>query len=74
MRKESVPVRIAAEILGISVLSVQGALREKALPIGTAWKNPDSNLWKYHISPYQLGRYIGMKKNEIYQIIDNFEK
>lgn len=60
-----VPLHIAAELLGLSVLSVQGALINKALPIGGAWKNPDSTCYTYHISPQQLGLYIGMTKEEV---------
>lgn len=60
-----VPLNVAAELLGLSVLSVQGALINKALPIGGAWKNQDSTCYTYHISPQQLGLYIGMSKEEV---------
>ena len=46
---ERVPVQVAAEILGMSALSVQGALIHQALPIGGAWKNEGSTCYTYHI-------------------------
>lgn len=60
-----VSVQTAAKLLGLSPLSVQGALINKALPIGGAWKNPDSSCYTYHISPQQLGLYIGLTKEEV---------
>jgi hypothetical protein len=60
-----VPVSIAANFLGLSVTSVQGALVNKALPIGGAWKNESSTCYTYHISPQQLALYIGCTKEEI---------
>lgn len=74
MRKESVPIPLAARILDMSQLSVQCSLKENALPIGGAWKNEGSTCYKYHISPYLLGRYVGMKKSEVYQLIDEYKK
>jgi hypothetical protein len=60
-----VSVQRAAELLGLSVVSVQGALINKALPIGGAWKNENSTCYTYHISPQQLSLYTGMPKEEI---------
>jgi len=60
-----VPVSVAAKLLGLSVLSVQGALISKALPIGGAWKNENSTCYTYHISPQQLALYIGSTKEEV---------
>lgn len=60
-----VPVNVAADLLGLSVLSVQGALVNKALPIGGAWKNQNSTCYTYHISPQQLGMYMGITKEEV---------
>jgi hypothetical protein len=60
-----VPVNIAGELLGLSALSVQGALINKALPIGGAWKNDNSSCYTFHISPQQLGLYIGMSKEDV---------
>lgn len=62
-----VPIKIAAELLGLSVLSVQGSLIHKALPIGGAWKNDGSTCYTYHISPQQLALYIGITKEEVYE-------
>ena len=60
-----VSVEKAARILGISPLSVQCALREKALPIGCAWKNEGSSTWKYHVSIKLLSEYSGFSEEEI---------
>lgn len=60
-----VSVQRAADLLGLSVLSVQGALINKALPIGGAWKNENSSCYTYHISPQQLALYIGLTKEEV---------
>lgn len=65
-----VSVQRAAELLGLSVLSVQGALINKALPIGGAWKNEGSTCYTYHISPQQLALYIGSTKEEVMDITD----
>jgi hypothetical protein len=62
-----VPVNVAANLLGLSPLSLQGALINKALPIGGAWKNDNSTCFTYHISPQQLGLYIGITKEEVMQ-------
>ena len=62
-----VPVKVAAELLGLSILSVQGALVCKALPIGGARKNEGSTCYTYHISPQQLALYIGLTKEEVMQ-------
>jgi hypothetical protein len=62
-----VPVNVAANLLGLSPLSLQGALINKALPIGGAWKNDNSTCFTYHISPHQLGLYIGITKEEVMQ-------
>lgn len=65
-----VSVQRAAELLGLSVLSVQGALINKALPIGGAWKNENSSCYTYHISPQQLALYIGLTKEEVLEYDD----
>lgn len=69
-----VPVQIAAELLGLSALSVQGALIHKALPIGGAWKNEGSSCYTYHISPQQLALYIGVTKEDIMNYCISKEK
>lgn len=68
-----VPVNIAAELLGLSVLSVQGALINNALPIGGAWKNENSSCYTYHISPQQLALYIGCTKEEVVKLCNKDE-
>jgi len=69
-----VPVNIASELLGLSIVSVQGALINKALPIGGAWKNENSTCYTYHISPQQLALYIGITKEDIAKFCTNESK
>lgn len=64
-RVERVPVLVAAKILGMSPLSVQGALIHRALPIGGAWKNDGSTTYCYHISPHLLSEYTGIPEEKI---------
>ena len=74
-REENVPMQAAAKLLELSELSVRGLLIYKPGAIGYAWKNEESGYWKYHISPYLLGRYVGMTKAEIYKLyIENIRK
>ncbi len=60
-----VSVKRAAELLDMSVLSVQGALIHNALPIGGAWKNENSTCYTYHISPAKLADYLGITVEEV---------
>lgn len=62
-----VSIKRASEILGISQLTVQCALRAGALPIGAAWKNEGSTCYTYHISPKLLSDYTGIPVEEIVQ-------
>lgn len=64
-------VKVAAKILGMSELSVRGALIAKALPIGSAWKNPGSSCWKYYISPRLLSEYSGVSIEDINAIAED---
>lgn len=57
-----VSLKRAAELLGLSILSVQRALINKALPYRRAWKNENSTCYTYHVSPQQLALYIGLTK------------
>lgn len=63
--KHNVSVKRAADLLGMSPFSVQGALKAKALPIGGAWKNDNSTCYKYHISAYLLANYLGITVEEV---------
>lgn len=67
----NVPIPIAADILGISPLSVKGGLQAKALPIGASWNNKGSDKrTMYHISPAKLAEYMGYTKDEILEYIE----
>ncbi|MFQ9509488.1 MAG: hypothetical protein ACLRZ7_00755 [Lachnospiraceae bacterium] len=63
--KYNVSVKRAAELLGMSPFSVQGALKAKALPIGGAWLNDNSTCYKYHISAHLLAEYLGISVEEV---------
>ena len=63
---ERISPKDAAKILGMDLLSVYGALQNKALPIGGAWHNDGCELWCYHISPHLLAQYTGLSKEEIF--------
>lgn len=54
-----------AELLNMSPLSVQGALINQALDIGGAWKNVGSTTYTYYVSPYKVGKLIGMSIEEV---------
>lgn len=54
---QRIPVKKAAEILGVSPQFVRLGMQCGDLPIGTAVKL--SSIWTYHISPKLLADYIG---------------
>lgn len=54
---QKVPVKEAAEILGVSPQFIRVGLQQGVLPIGTAVKM--SSVWTYHISPKLLDEYVG---------------
>lgn len=61
----NVPIKVAADILGISIDSVKGLLIS-GTDFGYAWKNGENNnRYQYHISPEKLARYEGYTKQEI---------
>lgn len=65
----SIPVKTAAKILGISIFSVQCGLRSGKLPIGTCWKNANSKVHKYLISPVLLAEFQGITVEDIEKIV-----
>lgn len=65
-----VPVVVAAKILGLSPLSLQGALKHNAIPIGGAWKNDGKTTYAYHISPHLLSQYTGIPEKEIMEEVE----
>lgn len=71
--KDRITVLDASLVLEMSVISVQGALKHKALPIGGAWKNSESECYTYHISAYLLGQYLGMTKEEVLEKINKIK-
>jgi len=65
IQKGRVPVKRAAELLNLSVLSVECGIVANALPIGCAWKNEGSTCYTYHISPKLLADYLGLTVEEV---------
>lgn len=67
----NVPIPVAADILGISPLSVKGGLQSGALPIGASWHNEGADKrTMYHISPAKLAEYMGYTKDEILEYME----
>lgn len=58
--QKNIPVKVVAEILGVSEQFVRIGLQQKTLPIGSAVKL--SSKWTYHISYKLLKEYIGEEK------------
>lgn len=69
----NVPLPVAADILGISVPSVKGAMLAGALPIGGAWKNADSSHDMFHISPQKLADYEGYTKADVLRAVEHYK-
>ena len=57
---KNIPVKVVAEILGVSPQFIRIGLQQKTLPIGSAVKT--SSKWTYHISYELLKNYIGEEK------------
>lgn len=60
----NVPVRLAAELLGVSQEFIRCGLIRKELPFGSAFRLEGSSRYTYHISPVALIDYYeyGTKK------------
>lgn len=65
----SITPAVAGKILNLGVQSVQGALIAGVLPIGCAWKNPDSTTYKYYISAAKLADFCGITKQDVIDIM-----
>lgn len=63
--KNRVTVKRAAELLNMSVISVQAGMQCAALPIGVCWKPEGSRHFTYHISASKLADYLGLTKEEV---------
>ncbi len=70
---ERVPVEKAAKLLGLSVLSVQGALQAGALDIGGTWKNTGSTTNTYYVGCGRLANFMGISKEELRKLIEELE-
>lgn len=63
--KNRVTTKRAAELLEMSILSVQMGMRCNALPIGSCWKAEGGKQYTYHISAALLADYLGITKEEV---------
>ena len=70
---ERVPVEKAAKLLGLSVLSVQGALQAQALDIGGSWKNAGSTTNTYYVGMGKLASFMGISKEDLRKMIKEME-
>lgn len=64
----NVPLEVVAKLLGISVMSLQGAIICNALPIGYAQKKTKDLFYTYHVSPILLSDYIGVDLETVYEL------
>ena len=56
---ENIPLKEAARIMGKDYQFVRLGLIEGSLPIGTAYKMPDSSNYNFYISPRLFWEYTG---------------
>lgn len=61
---ERVSIKRAAEILGMSDLSVRAGIESKELPIGSFIKM-SKHRTNFHVSPFLLSQYTGLSVEEI---------
>lgn len=61
---ERITIKRAAELLGLSQLSVRYGIEKGLLPIGTAIKTSEKRTL-FHVSPYLLSQYIGMPVEKV---------
>lgn len=54
---KNIPVAVAAEAMGKSVVYVREAIKQGLLPIGSAEKHGQK--WSFHISPKLFAEYMG---------------
>lgn len=66
-----VSVENASKILKISKISLQCALKQKALPIGGAWINEGSACYTYYISSHKLCEFLGITEDKLERMITN---
>ena len=56
---ENIPLKEAARIMGKDYQWVRLGMIEGLLPIGTAFKLPDSSVYSFYISPRLFWEYTG---------------
>lgn len=71
---ERIAISTAAKILGMSTMSVQGALQAGALDIGGSWKNTGSTTNTYYIGCGKLANFMGIEKEELRRMVAEIEK
>jgi hypothetical protein len=61
---ERVTVKRAAELTGLSELSVRYGIEQGTLPIGSCIKRSEKKTL-FHVSPYLLAQYLGLTVEEV---------
>lgn len=61
---ERITIKRAAELTGLSELSVRYGIEQGRLPIGSAIKISDKRTL-FHVSPFLLAQYLGLTVEEV---------
>ena len=73
LKNNRVNIKKASNLLGLSLISLQCALQQKALPIGSAWKNEGSDCFTYYVGKHQLSKYLGITKEQLEEKLEEME-
>lgn len=71
---KSIPIRVAAALMGKGQQFVREGLKRKTLPIGTAMRlNPDDEKSRinYYISPKLFAEYTGVTEADLIKELEN---
>lgn len=66
-------IGVASRIMKMSRISLQCALKQKALPIGGAWRNEGSTCYTYYISSHKFCEFLGITKEELERMMKDEE-
>jgi hypothetical protein len=62
---ERITVKRAAELTGLSQLSIREGIKRKCLDFGTAIPSKSGRHTTIHISPYKLAEYLGLTVEQV---------
>lgn len=62
---ERISVKRAAELTGLSQLTVREGIKAGVLEFGRAIPSPNGHRTTIHISPAKLGEYLGLSVEEV---------